>query len=425
MVVEADNRPGSHDAPTSYILFGRNTEASDIADFPAEIDLEDNSDVRIIPVKGDITRNDASGIDGAPIGDLNGDEIDDFIVGAYKDNENGDRSGAAHVVFGGNLPTNELVLTDLNGSNGFTIYGANAQDKLGNAVADIGDFNGDGFLDIAASAYHASNNGREGSGSVYIIFGKGVGPYQASYEISQFNQVGSTYLQGVRIDGAQGKIEENPETEEIEEVRGDHLGLSVSSAGDFNGDGYSDVVVSAFFSNKFYLIFGGDRGGNPLPKTIDLAEDSNDRWIKFDGASTHSFWFGNKIGDVGDINDDGLTDIIIGSSTDDNYVIYGQADGIDVSLENNTLEVSAAGGDDVEYFWKTYEDTNGDDIPDVTSVVAVTKETGRTYTPTESATMRVQAVFTDYNGETASLQTNDFDVDVDDTTGVVTITEIV
>ena len=411
---------GGYDKPTSYIILGKNVGGSDEneTDFSATIDLG-TPDAGIIPVKGDTTRRDASGVTAASIGDLNEDGYDDFIVGARYDNKNAYKSGTAYVVFGdtaiGTPSKTEINLKNLNGSDGFAIHGVEKWDEFGSSVAGISDFNGDDIPDIIASAFDADNNGRHDSGSVYVIFGKGAGSYQASYEISQLNQGGAN-LRGIRIDGVLGEIVEDPETEEIEARKGDYLGTSVWSAGDFDGDGYGDVLAGTRYNGKFHLIFGG----NNLQGPIDLAGTSNGRWIEFNGVETDYSWHGRKVSAAGDLNDDGLSDIILGSSGNDSYVIYGQAREISLSLKNNTLEVSAAGGDNVQYFWKTYEDTDGNDIDDVTKVVATTTETERTYTPTESATMRVQAVFTDYNGEIASLQTEAFSFTVDDDTGAIT-----
>ena len=409
--------PGlNYNNPTSYILLGRDVDAPGETTFPATIGLTD-TDMGIIPIKGAVntvttsstayTRGDGSGRVAASIGDLNDDGYDDFIMGAPWDNKNSkggdygnDNSGAAYVVFGdaaiGTPLRDEIALTELNGSNGFTIYGT-VVGSFGSSATNT-DFNGDGILDIIVSACWANSNGIGRSGSVYIIFGEERDSYQTSYEMSQFNQAGATNLKGVRIDGERAH---------------QNLGYSVWSAGDFDGDGYGDVVASTDVAGgEFYLIFGG----NDLPDTIDLATDSsNGRWIEFDGTDTAYNQDNRKVGSVGDLNDDGLSDIILAPAINDSYVIYGQARGIKVSRirdetsnKYDTLEVDAVGGQNVQYFWKTYEDTDGDGIPNITNIVAATSSE-RTYKPTESTTMmRVEAVFTGFNGEVASLQTEAF-----------------
>ena len=404
---------GGDNEPTSYILLGRNVGTSNVRDFPATIDLGNISGMGIIPVKRGAA-NDGSSFAATSIGDLNSDGYDDFVVGAYSNSKNGFSSGAAYVVLGDNTvgtpSRNEIRPAEFNGDNGFVIYGANAWDYFGMSVAGISDFNGDDIPDIIVAAKYANNNGRHKSGSVYIIFGEKHDSYQTSYEVSQLNQLGANNLKGVRIDGAQAR---------------DDFGYVIWSAGDFDGDGYGDVLASTDNTDKIYLIFGG----NDLQGIIDLAGASNGRWIKFDGVGTDYHWSMRKISSAGDLNDDGLTDIVLGSSENDNYIIYGQARGIKVSRvrdettnKYDTLEVSSAGGDNVQYFWKTYEDTDGDSTPDVTTIIASTGKE-RTYTPTEGATkMRVQAVFTDYNGEIASLQTEAFSFTVDD---AGTISELV
>ena len=116
-----------------------------------------------------------------------------------------------------------MDLSALDGSNGFRLDGANRGDQSGVSVSSAGDVNGDGYDDVIIGAWGAGNNGA-GSGSSYVVFGKASG-FDATMDLSALD--GSN---GFRIDGVH---------------RADYSGVSVSSAGDFNGDGYDDVIIGA------------------------------------------------------------------------------------------------------------------------------------------------------------------------------------
>eukprot|EP01030_Chromulinospumella_sphaerica_P019105 gene19105-biopygen16909 len=106
---------------------------------------------------------------------------------------------------------------------GVVIGGVTPGDRFGAAVASAGDVNGDGYLDIIVGATHADPNGAN-SGSAYVLFGTASGL--------------PTDLATTPLDGTNGF-----------HIRGANAGAfagySVASAGDFNGDGYGDLIVGA------------------------------------------------------------------------------------------------------------------------------------------------------------------------------------
>ena len=82
-------------------------------------------------------------------GDINGDGIDDLIIGANGADPNGSGSGASYVVFGSRTAfAANLNLSTLNGVNGFKISGVTTIDQSGRSVSAAGDINGDGIADI-------------------------------------------------------------------------------------------------------------------------------------------------------------------------------------------------------------------------------------------------------------------------------------
>jgi hypothetical protein len=161
-------------------------------------------------------------------GDFNGDGIEDLIVGAYgTDGPDQTDAGAAMVLFGTmEPPPAQYVLADFEGGvRGFRIFGAFEGDIAGSAVSAIGDFNNDGFDDIAVSAPNASPPLRGHAGVVYVLFGHS--------NATMFPDVSLAQLSG----GVGFAV--------FGEVEGGTFGASLSSAGDVNGDGYADFVVGA------------------------------------------------------------------------------------------------------------------------------------------------------------------------------------
>src|SRR4028119_1254690 len=116
-------------------------------------------------------------------------------------------------------------LSDLNGSNGFAINGIGANDWSGSSVSRAGDVNGDGIDDLIIGANSADPNGIYAAGQSYVVFGSNSG-FGAGLDLSELNGSNGFAINGI---GAY-----------------DLSGLSVSSAGDVNGDGFDDLIIGAF-----------------------------------------------------------------------------------------------------------------------------------------------------------------------------------
>lgn len=289
-------------------------------------------------------------------GDVNGDGIDDFIIGAQNDTPSGLNSGATYVVFGSTDGFDRsFELSSLDGVNGFRLVGANLNDFSGASVSSAGDVNGDGIDDILIGAPGA-NAGDNNNGETYVVFGSNAA-FDARFNLSSLD--GSN---GFRINGI---------------ARDDFSGRSVSSAGDLNGDGIDDIIVgapAAGSDGEVYVVFGS---ATEFDAGFDLSTlDGSNGFTISDAAST-----GETIGNVslaGDVNGDGIGDILIGAASDGDddkseaYVVFGSITGFDADFDLSSLDgtngfklTGASPNDFVANKISSAGDVNGDGIDDI------------------------------------------------------------
>jgi hypothetical protein len=175
-------------------------------------------------------------------GDVNGDGVTDIITGANEAWYT--TSGEIYIIYGNKSKTSEggsFQLSELDGSNGFVIYGESAGDRVGLSGIGCGDVNGDGYDDLLIGASYA---GQSNQGQVYVLYGGVNVGVSGSYDL---NDLSGTPTDGIVIAG---------------EDYYDHFGESVAYAGDVNNDGYGDIIASApysglYFEGRSYVIFGG------------------------------------------------------------------------------------------------------------------------------------------------------------------------
>jgi Ca2+-binding RTX toxin-like protein len=117
-----------------------------------------------------VSQSDQSGFSVSNAGDVNGDGFDDLIVGAQRDDPNGDSSGASFVVFGKTDGTAVELSAVEAGTGGFVINGVSERDNSGFSVSNAGDVNGDGFDDLIVGAVGDDPNG-DYSGASFVVFG--------------------------------------------------------------------------------------------------------------------------------------------------------------------------------------------------------------------------------------------------------------
>jgi hypothetical protein len=156
------NDSGSGVAGAAYVVFGKSGTAL--------VDLDDvAAGTGGFKIQGE-TAGDLAGWSVSAAGDLNGDGLDDLIVGALGNDTGGDLAGAAYVVFG-KSGTTLVDLDDVaSGTGGFKIQGETAFDEAGFSVSAAGDVDGDGLDDLIVGAYR-NDSGGGNAGAAYVIYG--------------------------------------------------------------------------------------------------------------------------------------------------------------------------------------------------------------------------------------------------------------
>ena len=252
-----------------YVLFDSPTGVLDLHDAPASLLGEEGMDCA-----------------GADVGialDADGDGLDDILVGA----PGKDHGGAAYLILGRPAPWSpdtSLATADA------SFLAEGTVDSAGSAVAGAGDVDGDGLGDLVVGAWH---NGAAGvaAGAAYLILGRTSG-----------------WAMDLSLADADSRF--------TGESSGDYAGSDVAAAGDLNGDGLADFLIGAPYSDlgglgsgAAYLILGSVQG---WPATSDLS--TSDAAFAGDGE-WHSA--GRAVAGAGDVDGDGLDDILVSGTGGD------------------------------------------------------------------------------------------------------------
>ncbi len=293
--------PNGSSSGSAFVVFGK-------AD-SAEVRLGDLG-AGGFQIRGAIAGDQAGGAVSAA-GDVNGDGYDDILVGARFDDTGGTNNGAAFVVFGG--PGSSDVELSTLGAAGLRIIGERPADNAGWSVSALGDLNADGLDDFSVSARNADPRAG-GAGAVYVVFGRAEGGDIPLTDVAQG-------IGGFRIGG---------------ELGNDWAGGVISFAPDMNGDGLPELLIGALGNDAggsnagaAYVVFGGSDG---LATSLDWAANALGGFKVFGEAAADAA--GTAIAYAGDLNGDGIGDLLVGAPGVDLvtgngagavYVVFGQA----------------------------------------------------------------------------------------------------
>lgn len=301
------------------------------------------------------------------VGDINGDGIDDMAIGAPYTNDN---LGKVYVIYGQNEGSPDIYLSMLTYEQGFSVTGSDSGGVFGFAIASAGDQNGDSVDDMMISAPFANS----GKGIVYVIYGT-LG-YRSNFNVAMVIHSGGFRIYGSEISGNLGYsiigvddvtgdgvsdilmsapyvdhmrgrtyliygtygVKQDFSVDALTSHRGcvfsgsqsgAKSGVVVARVGDLNGDGVADFAIGEPLAETqsrgaVRVIFGCKH--HCFPASMPLLELSSRGFSIIGAGSFHRL--GSAICAAGDINGDGVDDVLVSSFIANNvrgavYVVYG------------------------------------------------------------------------------------------------------
>ena len=271
--------------PGALDLFGGTTPDCDDED---DVMSTDAAPVRLVGAAS----GDRLGYALAGAGDVDGDGYNDLLIGAYLEDSGDTDAGAAYLVAG---PFSASADTqDISEVAAATLTGVSASDYAGFSVAGVGDVDDDGYADVLVGAYQEDSGG-SAAGAAYLL----LGPLSGEVSLA------------------------DAEAELIGGAAGDYAGRRVAAGGDLDGDGLGDLLIGAFHEDTaatgagaVYVLSGLVSGAGLSVETEALAILRGEASYAYAGISLDG---------AGDVDGDGVDDVIVGSSLESTAASYAGA----------------------------------------------------------------------------------------------------
>jgi hypothetical protein len=273
---------GGTDAGITYLVLAASLGSS------SQISLAD-ADTRFVGVND----HDYTGSTVASAGDVDGDGLGDFAIGASSNDDGGSNAGVVYLFLGGSLDTSTSHdVTDAD----YRFVGEAAYDQAGRSVGHA-DVDGDGLDDLLIGA-PGSDEAANDAGKNYIILGSSLGASSV-----------------VDLGDADHAL--------VGEIESDSSGMSIAGGGDVDGDGLEEVLIGAPYSQypssvgQVYLVTGASLAGTT---SLDLA-DADTLFVGEDSDNMAGWSVA-----ASDVNGDGFSDLLMGAyGNDDGGTDAGQA----------------------------------------------------------------------------------------------------
>ncbi|MBI5218770.1 MAG: S8 family serine peptidase [Bacteroidia bacterium] len=328
------------------------------------------------------------------IGDLDNDGVVDMVAGACRDDDGGTDRGAVYILFMNADRTIKSCQKISSAQGGFTGSLANGV-LFGTAVSPLGDLDGDGVLDIAVGSEYDSDGG-SWNGAVWILFLNSNGTVKAYQKISatqgnfsgtQTKSFGDTLYSpdypahaDTLAPDTTGGAKSFPSGGGGQLLTGTcTFGSDIALLGDLDGDGVQDIAVGARRNTDWdvrtgavWILYLNHNGTVKAYSKISAGHGG------FPTILHYEDFFGAAVTCLGDMDDDGVPELAVGSYQDDDggtnkgsvYILFMNADGTVKSYQkiSNTQGNFTAPLYNAEYFGvsvKSLGDIDGDGMPDI------------------------------------------------------------